>query len=211
MKRILIVLALLCLPHAALAQCDPLPDMDLSIAMFRDTAYHEYPLSLMMVPDGSGDLFEEARRPDGTMVNGQIEVWLLDGMAFGHEGMPPAYVRLDAPAVGLKFCPEGNIAGQATDPDGYTYFSAPLYGGGWSQDGLIVRVCNTPLSMPALPLWVNSPDIDGDLEVTLSDVQLFAEDFYSATYQYRSDLAYDGVINLSDVARLALHIGAGCN
>ena len=102
------------------------------------------------------------------------------------------------------------MAGQATDSEGYTYFSAPLYGGGWVQDDLRVYVCNTPLAMPELPLWINSPDIDGDLEVNLSDVQLFAVDFYGA-YAYRSDLFYDGVINLSDLNRLAQHLEADCN
>lgn len=210
MKYIAVLIVFLILPASAFAQCMPLPDFDLSIAMFRDTADHVYPLSVMMVPDGSGEALAEARRPDGSQVNGQVVVWLLDGVGQGDEGMPPAEIWVDAPDGLVAFCTDGNIAGQATDSEGFTYFSAPLYGGGWSQGGLVVEVCNTPLSMTELPLWINSPDIDGDLEVNLSDVQLFAEDFYGV-YAYRSDLAYDGVINLSDLSRLAEHLEADCN
>jgi hypothetical protein len=204
------VLLFLSLPAIAYAQCLPLPDFDLSIAMFRDAANHDYPLSVMMVPDGSGEALAEARRPDGSPVNGQVVVWLLDGVGVGAAGIAPAEIRLDVADGQLAFCTDGNIAGVATDSEGYTYFSAPLYGGGWSTDDLRVYVCNVPLSSAYLPMWVNSPDIDGDLEVNLSDVQLFAVDFYGA-YAYRSDLAYDGVINLSDLGRLAQHMGADCN
>ena len=207
---IMILLIVAAAPVAMASPCMPLPDFDLSIAMFRDSADHSYPLSLMIVPDGSGEPLAEAQRPDGTVVNGQIIVYLLDGWARGREDMPPAEILLESPGGILAFCTDGNMAGQATDSEGYTYFSAPLYGGGWSQNDLRVYVCNTPLSSAYLPLWINSPDIDGDLEVNLSDVQLFAVDFYGA-YAYRSDLFYDGVINLSDLSRLAQHLEADCN
>lgn len=210
MKYLFALLVCLSLPANALAQCMPLPSFDLSIALFRDTADHVHPLSVMMVPDGSGDPLAEAVGADGAVVNGQIVVWLLDWVGQGHEGMPPAQIQLRDPAGQLAFCTDGNIAGAATDTEGYTYFSTPLYGGGWSTNDLGVYVCNVPLSSAYLPLRVNSPDIDGDLEVNLSDVQLFAVDFFGA-YDYRSDLAYDGVINLSDLGRLAAHMGADCN
>lgn len=210
MKLILVLLLVLSLPALAYGQCMPLPDFDLSIAQFRDSSSHVYPLSLMMVPNGSGEPLDEATLPDGRKINGQIVVWLLDGVGRGRADMPPAEILLESPGSILAFCTDGNMAGQATDSEGYTYFSAPLYGGGWSQNDLRVYVCNTPLSSAYLPLWINSPDIDGDLEVNLSDVQLFAEDFFGA-YAYRSDLSYDGVINLSDLSRLAQHLEADCN
>jgi hypothetical protein len=63
-----------------------------------------------------------------------------------------------------------------------------------------------------MPLNVsfNSPDINGDLVVNLSDIAFFASDFFSPGYNYRSDFNYDQVINLQDVAMLAGAVGAFC-
>ena len=62
----------------------------------------------------------------------------------------------------------------------------------------------------ALPdLRLNSSDIDGNGTVNLSDVQLFATDFYGS-YDYRSDFVWDGVVNLSDIVPLARAMGADC-
>ena len=58
-------------------------------------------------------------------------------------------------------------------------------------------------------LRFNSPDINGDLLVNLSDVQLFAGDFFGS-YHFRSDLAYDNVVNLSDIVPLSRSLGATC-
>ena len=56
----------------------------------------------------------------------------------------------------------------------------------------------------------NSPDINGDLIVNLTDISLFAVDFFGAVYMYRSDFNYDGAINLTDLAMLAPTIGVPC-
>ena len=58
-------------------------------------------------------------------------------------------------------------------------------------------------------LRLNSADIDGDLHVTIADLQTFANDFYGA-YRYRSDLRWDGMVNLSDVAAFAAVLGTTC-
>jgi len=57
-----------------------------------------------------------------------------------------------------------------------------------------------------LPIYVNSPDLNGDLAVNLSDIPIFASDFFGS-YNYRSDLHYDGIINLSDLSRMAQSMG----
>ena len=59
------------------------------------------------------------------------------------------------------------------------------------------------------PPHVNSPDITGDGQVSLHDLSQLATDFFGA-YHFRSDLQRDGVINLSDVGRLAAGMGAQC-
>lgn len=58
-------------------------------------------------------------------------------------------------------------------------------------------------------LFVNSPDIDGNLVVNLQDVVLFSSDM-SGTYNFRSDFNFDGIINLSDLAFLAGGMGTTC-
>ena len=61
----------------------------------------------------------------------------------------------------------------------------------------------------ALSSYFNSPDINGDLAVNLSDVVLFSQDRYG-DYNYRSDFNFDGVVNLSDQIILVGALGVGC-
>ena len=55
----------------------------------------------------------------------------------------------------------------------------------------------------------NSADLSGDLRVDLTDLGLFVVDFYG-NYDFRSDLHFDEVINLSDLGRFADAFGAAC-
>jgi hypothetical protein len=211
MKKILIPIVLFISTQAtfAAASCFPLPDIDLSYAWFTDVSGHGGTLSMMVVPDGSGDSLDEVFRSDGTRVNGEISLTVLDAVGQGMAGVLPAEMTVGSDDVRLVFCDEFNIARVATDTDGSSYFGGPFGGGGTSESPLRIAVCYGFLSSVGLPLQINSPDITGDLKVDLSDVQLFASDFYGS-YDYRSDFEYDGVVNLSDVARLAKHMGANC-
>ncbi|MDX2472329.1 MAG: hypothetical protein QNL91_01345 [Candidatus Krumholzibacteria bacterium] len=56
----------------------------------------------------------------------------------------------------------------------------------------------------------NSPDINGDGVVNLTDVPLFAGDFHGGAYDFRSDFHYDGIVNLSDVVHMAQGLGSSC-
>ena len=56
----------------------------------------------------------------------------------------------------------------------------------------------------------NSPDLNGDRMVNLSDVQIFASDFFGGVYMFRSDLYYDNMVNLSDIVQLSRGVGANC-
>ena len=58
-------------------------------------------------------------------------------------------------------------------------------------------------------LIANSPDIDGNLIVNLGDLGLFADNFFGE-YDFRSDFYWDGVLNLSDVGRMATTFGEVC-
>lgn len=207
-----IFLAAVLLPSFAGAQCMPLPfSQELSTLGWVDYSGHQgkYPLSIMIVPDGSGDTLDQAYTSYGDQVDGRISVTLTDFIGLPSVGVPPSVIRLYSEGDEIVFCPEFDIARMATDTDGWTYFDGPFGGGGSNQTGFNVQVCNLILLSGTLPLWMNSPDINGDLLVDLTDVQLFAMDFYGI-YNYRSDFEYDGVVNLSDVTQMAQHMGASC-
>ena len=75
----------------------------------------------------------------------------------------------------------------------------------------VVMVNGAALTSSAgLPIAHNSADINADGLVNLSDVQLFAADFYDVSYNFRSDLAFDAVVNLSDIVPLAQAFGGAC-
>jgi hypothetical protein len=58
-------------------------------------------------------------------------------------------------------------------------------------------------------LGYNSPDLNGDLVVNLTDLALFAGDFFGP-YVLRSDLYRDSQINLQDLAVFAQGFSASC-
>ena len=65
-----------------------------------------------------------------------------------------------------------------------------------------------------LPVHFNSADITGlggvvDGVVNLSDVSGFAQ-IYFGTYDFSGDFFFDGLMNLSDVGRLAAGNGSVC-
>jgi hypothetical protein len=104
--------------------------------------------------------------------------------------------------------PAGHLAGPSNE-EGYAGVLLPLRGGGYAHGPDAFR-----LSGPGIyctynldsQLAVNSPDLNGDLVVNLSDVPLFAVDYF-VEYNYRSDFFWDGQINLSDLGYLARAMG----
>jgi hypothetical protein len=65
------------------------------------------------------------------------------------------------------------------------------------------------VSAPGMDIQFNSSDINGDLVVNLVDVGAFAG-AYVGGYAYFADFYWDGILNLSDVARLAATFGEIC-
>lgn len=186
----------------------PLPDFWLS------SYWCEYPgtetVGLYVVPDGSGSTFYEARLPDGSQVDARIHVTLVDGAGVPIQFYPYEDIWLDSQDTHLALCAGGSTADGNTDFFGHTSWFNPVQAGGYSQDPTQVIVNGMALICCAgVNLHFNSPDLNGDLSVNLADVGLFAGDFYGV-YRFRSDLAYDGTINLSDVSRLALAVGRSC-
>jgi hypothetical protein len=70
--------------------------------------------------------------------------------------------------------------------------------------------CNHGCSQKYIELYVNSPDINGDLAVNATDLQLFVSDFYG-TYNYRSDFNFDGVVSGVDLTIFSGGMGASCS
>jgi len=165
---------------------------------------------LLVMPDGSGRPLSEARVPWGGVVDATITAEILDVTAYPVADFPAEDMWLISVDGGLVTCPGGAIADGPTDALGIATFSNPLLAGGWSTE-LTQLVVNGSVvaSRAGLDLVFNSPDLNGDLEVNLSDVQLFAADFYG-TYHHRSDLSFDGTVNLSDIVPLATSMGAVC-
>jgi len=162
--------------------------------------------AFFLVPSGSATSLEE----QGV----EIQLWLRDTNLGPIADYPAEDIWLE-PAVGdLSWCSGGNIADAATAADGYTTFGRALAGGGWEESGLFVRAGGEILPQTPqgadhlLDLRVNSPDINGDLQVDLGDISLFAEDL--ASYHFRSDYDHDGQVNLSDITILASWIGDRC-
>jgi len=166
--------------------------------------------SLMVLPDGTGNPFTEARDPAGNTVDVTITLNLMDGAPSPIVNFPHEDLWLESSDGGLVPCLGGTCADENTDGNGMTWWTAPLRAGGYSQSPILVMVNGSALvSNSGLLLNTNSPDINGDLAVQLSDVGFFAGDFYSV-YNFRSDFNGDGILNLSDVGILAEGFGARC-
>ena len=161
------------------------------------------PGALYATPAGTGPTLESI----GSTVT--VEVLGLDDQPVA--GYPFQDVWLDDDGDGsLNVCVAGALADANTDAEGITTISGSLAAGGWTLDGLRVYLGGTPVTGDVLPIDVNSPDIDGDRTVNVTDVGLFATDYSSGTYSYRSDFDQSGTLDLVDVGIFAGHVGDTC-
>ncbi|MFH1842876.1 MAG: hypothetical protein ABIF77_06685 [bacterium] len=111
----------------------------------------------------------------------------------------------------FAMCADGTIADNNSDVNGDTWFTGTLQAGGSSLEapGLQSQVIVCHEEIARLDVYFNSPDIDGNLQVDLSDVVLFAIDYFG-DYDYRSDFFWDGVLDLSDVVLMARGMNTSC-
>lgn len=169
------------------------------------------PATILVVPDGSGPPLSQARSLAGHVVDATIRVLARDETGLPEPGVATAGLTLTWSGGSVAACGGALCADHLTLADGSTEFALPLRAGGHSQGPVRLLIWGGPVfTNDGLPLQVNSPDLNGDLEVNLQDVPLFAQDFFGGTYNFRSDLHYDGVVNLSDIVPLVQHLGAGC-
>lgn len=171
-------------------------------------------VSLYCLPNGDGNALTQAREMNSAApVDATITLTLLDRQSQPVPCYPAEDMWLETSLNGLVHCPGGTIAGANTDAAGVTTFVDPLRAGRQSDrtagETLIVLVSGAIVDGSQLDILVNSPDLDGNLVVNLSDAVLFTQDA-AGTYSYRSDFCYDNVINLSDAVLFARGLGADC-
>ncbi len=186
------------------------PDLSMSTVF---QAY-EGPMALLVMPDGSGPPMTEATLAGGAIIDATIYLTLYGGCDnYGVllADFPAEDMWLESTSGSLVFCAGGSIADGPTDQDGSTTWSRPLMGGGWDYGTCRIMVTgDSSIAASPFRLQFNSPDLNGDLKVDLTDVTGFAEDFFSHTYNFRSDLAYDSVVNLSDITVMRAGMGKSC-
>ncbi|MEN8005541.1 MAG: hypothetical protein ABFS42_00915 [Candidatus Krumholzibacteriota bacterium] len=163
---------------------------------------------LMSVPNGNGNPFTLASDGVGN-VDATITVVVNDATPAPIANYPFEDIWLISVDGGMAACVGGATADASTDALGVTEFQTPLQAGGWSTSDS--RVIINGNAIPGdVSLGHNSPDLDGSGAVNLTDVQIFAGDFFDVAYNFRSDLFFDAVVNLSDLPLLAAAVGATC-
>ena len=200
LKKIMGIFAITLMIGAASFATAGVPDLTLSTA---STAAGSY--VMFNIPNGGGVAFSAAAGGDAT-----ISLTLLDGLGAAIANFPFEDAWIETVDGGMVACVGGATADANTNALGATQWATPLQAGGASQAGTQVSISGAFLAGPALAIDHNSADIDGNGSVNLSDVPLFAGDFYGGVYAFRSDFAYDGLVNLSDVVRMATALGASC-
>ena len=179
-------------------------------------------VSMFLIPDGSGTPLANCYAFGGTFTSAVINVTLIDAAGLPAVGVPATNVRLEEMNSNVFWCSNAwypppvhapNLADMASNAAGQTQFTLSYHGGGWIHGSTFVWVLEASGAWMQIPTPVNvsynSPDINGDLVVNLSDVSFFAMDFF-AGYMYRSDFNYDGIINLTDLVMLAPNLGVSC-
>lgn len=209
MKTVLFF-ALLIVPITSLATSG-VPDFS---NCYATCAYSDH-VSLLVVPDRSGQLFTEASARDlagDGPIDATITLTLLDYNGNPIVQYPAEDVWLETSLSGMTACYGGfhAHADGPSDQNGVMTFTSALFAGGFSSVGeqLVILINGMPLFGYNMDIMVNSPDIDGNGVVDLSDIVLFAGDM--SGYNFRSDFHQDGVLNLVDVVIMAGSVGAGC-
>jgi len=146
--------------------------------------------------------------------SGQIQIQLIDRNGLPMPGIPPTDIWFQ-PFSGsevLSFKPGTWGTDFPTDLTGSTITTLQLSAGGCVQLGLQCVVLD-PIGIAVIlqnpvvhPINFNSPDLNGDLVVNLTDLAIFGAAYGKpAAYTWCCDYNDDGVVNLSDLAIFGTH------
>lgn len=190
-----------------------IPDLEESTA----SAATAGTLSLFCLPNGAGSVFADAYVKGGSggspvSADATITLTLRDGGTFAIANFPREDLWLQwVDQSNMVVCTGGTIADANTDAAGTTQWGAGLRLGGYAESLVQVRVNGDALTSSAgIALHVNSADVNFSGAVDLADVGSFATDYANPAVPYRSDFASDGVMNVADVGKMALGVGAAC-
>ena len=174
-------------------------------------------MSLFCLPNGAGSAFADAYVKGGSggatvAADATITLTLRDGGGFVIANFPAEDLWLQwTDESTLIVCTGGTIADGNTDEFGVTDWEDGLAVGGFAEVLVQVRVNGDALTSDAgIALHVNSADVNFDGTVNLADVGTFSSDYSNPVVGYRSDFANDGVMNVADVGKMALGVGAAC-
>jgi len=169
------------------------------------------PVGLFVCPQGDTESFIE----QGWMIN--VRVVSL-GMGW-LENIPPSDMWLvDCdPNNEVSLC-GGHLssnADSATNASGLTTFSLGTLAAGGCANGVVVVVKGSVFYdeqqgcavEECLPIHVRSPDINGDLAITLADLTLFSWTFPPQPYGMCGDMNADGTVSLADLSLFSFHFG----
>lgn len=171
-------------------------------------------VSVFCAPNGSGKALTEAKLEAGGETDATITLTLLDA------GGNPIYLYpfedmwLETSLGGLIPCNGGTTADFSTDINGQTTFSGALFAGGFSDRGAgetcVVMVNGSVVVQAGLPILFNSGDLDGNLQVDLSDTIIFVPLYTDGSYHYQVDYFFDGQKTLSDLIFYAGSLSTSC-
>jgi hypothetical protein len=190
----------------------------LQLAEWEPEAGSVFPKSICIFPDGRSGLSDAAENvvmlfgalfaPYGGVFGCEYQ-FLGKSIDFGYSGSGVALCGGGAVFTPCESLPCSfnwyGIAG-----GGHSPVDAQGQPQGMAEVIWVPDTCEHGCSQKYFALYVNSPDINGDLVVDLSDIALFSSDL-NGTYNYRSDFNYDGNVNLSDIGVLSAGMGATCS
>lgn len=174
------------------------------------------PNSLCIYPDGRTTLADAVRGNLAINIDQLQQLNWDDGIYYNYY-WPDHGLLLGDATSSVVLCDTTTAYLLHTAPP-FAFAGLPIYGGGHSAiDASGQPIASSvlfwgPSECATIPLqlFINSPDINGDLRVNLTDNVWFARDL-NGPYNYRSDFNYDGVIDSNDAAIMTQAVGLRCH
>ncbi len=149
----------------------------------------------------------------------RLHIWIWDQNGDPVTTLAPTDIWADRPGHLSPCYPIFNLADDGTDATGYTTISGTIYGGVVADATGGIDCNSTELYVYALGLVLNdnlpvcvafdSPDLNGDLAVTIADFALFATDYNCTSgCDPCHDYNEDGITNIMDFAAFAGYFNA---
>lgn len=167
--------------------------------------------AIWVSPSGNGPDLEHGYDMGGQVADVRITLLVLNGNYDPIANLPYEDMWLQSENGGLIRCMGGTYPDSNTDVNGETIFSGPFLAGGSNADPekILVMIVGEPLVQYPLSLFINSPDVNGDLTVNLSDISAMSQ-VLNGDYDWRCDFNNDGAVNLSDIVVFATCLGVNC-